>query len=145
MMPLFRIQQWDILLARGLAYLVEISNLSAPQCKDVICPLTPYRLGIGLDAFGWFGIIFASLSFATSIIGKENRVLARTTLFIRRAICKWWTGKVITWSCINEGIGCFLKRFSINVKKKCRIKWRWSSRKIKIWHKFSLNVVFIFA
>jgi len=44
------------------------------------------RLGIGLDAFGWFGIIFASLSFATSIIGKENRVLARTTLFIRRAI-----------------------------------------------------------
>ena len=42
-------------------------------------------------------------------------------------------------------IGWFLKRFSINVEKKCKKKWRWPGRKIEIWDKYKLNVVFIFA
>ena len=32
----------------------------------------------------------------------------------------------------QSGIGCFLKRFSINEKKKCKKKWRWPRRKMKI-------------
>ena len=46
---------------------------------------------------------------------------------------------------IYSVIGCFLKRFSINVKKKCKKKWRWNSRKMKIWYKDNNIVVFIFA
>ena len=38
-------------------------------------------------------------------------------------------------------IGCFLKRFSINAKK----KWRWPSRKIKIWYKNNNDVVLFFC
>ena len=33
-------------------------------------------------------------------------------------------------------IGCFLKRFSTNEKRKCNKKWRWPSRKMKIWYKY---------
>ena len=43
------------------------------------------------------------------------------------------------------GIGCFLKRFSINAKKRCNKKWGWLCRKMKIWHKYNLNVMFIFG
>ena len=56
---------------------------------------------------------------------------------------------------IRPSIGCFLKRFSINVKKKCKKKWRSSQknareneddrRKMTIWHKYNFNVVFLFA
>ena len=48
-----------------------------------------------------------------------------------------------TYSCWC--IGCLLKRFSINVKKKCKKKWRWPSRKMKIWYKYNNNAVSIFA
>ena len=44
-----------------------------------------------------------------------------------------------------ESIGSFLKRFSINVKKKWKKKWRWPSRKMKHWYKYNINIVFIFA
>ena len=42
-------------------------------------------------------------------------------------------------------IGRLLKRFSINVKKKWKKKWRWPTRKIKIWYKHKNIVVFILA
>ena len=42
-------------------------------------------------------------------------------------------------------IGCFLKRFSKSGKKKCKKKWRWPSRKMKIWYKYNNNEVFISA
>ena len=45
----------------------------------------------------------------------------------------------------SKVIGCFLKTFSINAKKKCKKKWRWPSRKMKIWYKYNSIVVFIFA
>ena len=42
-------------------------------------------------------------------------------------------------------IGCFLKSFSINEKKKCKKNGRWPSRKIKFLYKYKNNVAFIFA
>ena len=47
--------------------------------------------------------------------------------------------------CYIECIGCFLKRFSINKTKKCKKKWIWPRRRMKIWYKYNYNVVLIFA
>ena len=37
------------------------------------------------------------------------------------------------------------KSCSIKVKKKCKKKWRWSCRKMKTWHIYNNNIVFLFT
>ena len=38
-------------------------------------------------------------------------------------------------------IGCFLKSFSVNMKKKFKKNWRWPSRKINNWYRVFLKKV----
>ena len=57
----------------------------------------------------------------------------------------WCETHIFFNSLLGIDIGCFLKRFSIDEKKKCKKKWRWPGREMKIWYKYNNNVVFIFA
>ena len=69
--------------------------------------------------------------------GDQGEATLVASRHYKRNCIKWTTS---TWD-----IGCSLKRNSINMKKKCKKKWRCPCRRIQIWYNYNNNAVFIFA
>ena len=78
-------------------------------------------------------------SWKKGVSSKGVQQSAFTTVF------SWLSCRQIKLPQPIKVIGWFLKRFSVNVKKKCQKIWRWPSRRMKIWHKYNINLVIIFA
>ena len=67
---------------------------------------------------------------------RAHQIFNRFVPFLLPAGC---TELIILYTFVSK------RRFFTNVKKKFKKKWRWPSRKMKIWYKYNNNVVFIFA
>ena len=126
-----------------------------PGCDNCFRPHEESDIArISLTAFGKCRMIQSPRAMARMAARSLTCSLLQCKCHRRDWWCTLWNTDLKDVSVTNSPfslawkgprIGCFLKKFSINVKKKFKKKRRWSSRKIKIWYKYNNIIVFIFA